>query len=303
VTVEVKWSSGEDHLASSFINREYQEHFFDEHAPLYPWPSMLRSAGLNRVFKPREVLWKSGFESLGLMPGDKILDVGCGSGIWLDRLKQQLGVDGVGVDISANSLKEAVHVSSEGIDFVGGDISYLPFQDGFFDVVFSLDVLEHVVEQDKCLREMVRVLKPGGRLLLWTLNQKQRYTWNWWLEKMGVDIYERVAHDPALFPNATEVQKELESAGTSIERLEFFNAFFTLALDEIIMLAVSIFEKLHLFGRDRRFNVVVGRVFLRVTDMISRNLTGFLHWLDRPWIRRGYSNGFLVIVRKDRKLE
>ena len=156
-------------------------------------------------------MWKVAFENLGLKPGDKILDVGCGSGIWLDRLRQQFGVDGVGVDISTNSLKDAAHASSEDIAFVGGDISHLPFKDGFFDAVFSLDVLEHVVEQDLCLREMVRVLKPGGRLLLWTLNQKQRYTWNWWLERMGVDIYERVAHDPSLFPSAPEVQEKLES--------------------------------------------------------------------------------------------
>jgi ubiquinone/menaquinone biosynthesis C-methylase UbiE len=303
VTVEVELSSGEDHLTSSFFNREYQEHFFDEHAPLYPWPRMLRSAGLNRVFKPREVMWKSAFQSLGLMPGEKVLDVGCSSGIWLDRLRQQFGVDGVGVDISANSLRDAVRASSKDIAYVGGDISYLPLQDGLFDVVFCLDVLEHVADQDRCLREMVRVLKPGGRLLLWTLNRKQRYTWNWWLGKMGIDIYERVAHDPALFPNATEVQNELESAGTTVERLEFFNAFFTLALDEIIMLTVSIFERFHLFNRDGKFTVFVGRLFLKLTDIFSRNLTGFLHWLDRPWIRRGYSNGFLVIVRKRGNVE
>jgi hypothetical protein len=150
---------------------------------------------------------------------------------------------------------------------------------------------------------MVRVLKPGGQILLWTLNQGQRYTWNWWLEKLGVDIYERVAHDPALFPSVIEVQMELESAGTSVERLELFNAFFTLALDEIIMLTVSFFERLNLISGDGKLNEFIGKIFLYVTDKLSRNLTGFLHWLDRPWIKRGYSNGFLVIVRKHVNVE
>lgn len=298
MTVEVELSSGEDHLASYYINREYQEHFFDEHAPLYPWPKILRSVGLNRVYKPREAMWKVAFESLGLKPGDKILDVGCGSGIWLDRLRQQFGVDGVGVDISTNSLKDAVHASSKDISFLGGDISYLPIQDNFFDVVYSLDVLEHVVEQDSCLREMVRVLKPGGRLLLWTLNQKQRYTWNWWLERIGVDIYERVAHDPALFPDVSEVHEQLASEGVTVQKLELFNSFFTLALDEAIMVIVNLFERLDFFRGEGKLADFVGRVFLWVTDIISRNLLGFLHWLDQPWIKRGYSNGFLVIARK-----
>ena len=259
---------------------------------------MLRAAGLDRVFKPREAMWKIAFESLGLKPGYKILDIGCGSGIWLDRLRQQFGVDGVGVDISTHSLKDAVHASAEEIVFIGGDIPDLPFQNGSFDAVYSLDVLEHVVEQDRCLREMVRVLKPGGRLLLWTLNHKQRYTWNWWLARIGVDIYERVAHDPTLFPDATEVQKELISAGAKVERLELFNAFFTLALVEAIMLTVSFFNKLHFFSREGKLSVLIGGVFLAITDKLSRNLMRFLHWLDRPWIKRGYSNGFLLIVRK-----
>ena len=303
VTVEVERLSGEDHLASYDINREYQAHFFNEHAPLYPWPKMLRSAGLNRVFKPREAMWKVAFESLGLKPGDKILDVGCGSGIWLDRLRQQFGVDGVGVDISTNSLKDAVHASSKDISFLGGDISYLPFQDTFFDVVYSLDVLEHVVEQDSCLREMVRVLKPGGRLLLWTLNQKQRYTWNWWLERIGVDIYERVAHDPTLFPDVSEVHQQLSSEGVTVQKLELFNAFFTLALDEAIMVIVNLFNRLDFFRGEDKLTEFIGRVFLWVTDSMSRNLLRFLHWLDQPWIKRGYSNGFLVIARKNVSVE
>ena len=59
------------HESSTAVSQDQAE-FFDESPPLYPWPRLLRLAGLGRVCKPREAKWKQGFEDLALKPGDKV---------------------------------------------------------------------------------------------------------------------------------------------------------------------------------------------------------------------------------------
>lgn len=278
--------------------RRHQANFFDENPPLYPWPQLLRKSGLWRVYKPREAIWKQGFEALGMSPDDRILDVGCGTGIWLDRLGHQYGTVGVGVDVSTDSLRTAYSEALETHKFMCADATLLPLSDGEFDAVFSLDVLEHVPHQDRFLKELVRVIKPGGGLMLWSINRNQRYTWNWVLDKLGVDIYQRVAHDPFLLPDVSATITHLAAAGMEIKSQVFFNSFFTLALDEAIMVTVSLFKRMGLFEGRGRIRDSLGTAFLIVTDLLTRGLLRVLQWLDQPWLRKGYSNGFLVIASK-----
>lgn len=278
--------------------RDRQREFFNENPPLYPWPRILRRAGLTRAFKPREAFWNQAFDRLHLEVGHRILDVGCGTGIWLDRLDTHYGAEGTGIDISVGCLKDAVTESINGTKFVCGGVSNLPFASNQYDAVVSLDVLEHVTEQSRCLEEMVRVLKPGGHCLIWTINGQQTYTWNWLLDKLGVDVFERVSHDPRLLPRISEMSAQLSAYGVRIWHKELFNSFFTLALDEAIMVTVSLFERLGFFRHKGRVARVVGIAFIAVSDGLSRNLWKLLNWLDGPWRRRGFSNGFLILGEK-----
>ena len=275
-----------------------QAEFFDEKPPLYPWPRLLRVAGLQRVCKPREAKWKQGLEDLALKPNDKLLDLGCGTGIWVDRLHREFGIVGFGMDISSQSLLTAIQESPKSLSFLCAEGSDLPYRDGSFDAVVSLDVLEHIVDQRQCLEEMSRVISPGGSLFLWTLNRNQRFTWNWWLEHLGIDIFDRVAHDPALLPDPDTVVDQLEDLGLKIVSVDLFNSFFTLAVDEAIMVTVSLLRKLNLFKHEGRLADLFGRAFLASVDGLSRSLLGVLHWLDGPWIRRRLSNGFIVLAEK-----
>ena len=110
--------------------------------------------------------------------GCKVLDVGCGDGRWLEVLEEK-GVDYVGVDNSEELIKIAKRKFSDirypTSDFRIGDILDLPFGDDEFDVVLCIAVLHHVPSRElreKAMREMCRVLKPGGKLVMtnWNLS-------------------------------------------------------------------------------------------------------------------------------------
>ena len=285
-----------DPSASRIRNR--QAEFFDARPPLYPWPHLLRKAGLQLVCKPREAFWHQAFDQLGINAGDRLLDVGCVTGIWLDRLEAEYGALGSGIDISKACLTEAAGENETSRSLACGDVVDLPFASNVFDVVICLDVLEHIEGQERCLGELTRVLRPEGRLLLWTINQNQSFTWNWLLAKLGVDVFNRVSHDPLLLPKVSDTGAGLTRAGLRLDRVELFNSFFTLLVDEAIMVAASVLERLGVFSERGRLSTSLGRAYLVLTDAISRTSWRFLNRLDEPWRKRGFSNGFLILGSK-----
>jgi len=219
-------------------------------------------------------------------------------GVLLERIVKTYRVLGTGIDISPLSIKRAKANSNQAIKFLVAEATNLPFSDRVFDIVLSFDTLEHIRNKEKALSEMARVLKPKGKLLIYTLNKNQKFTWNWWLSKLGVDVYEKYAHDPNLFLDPYQTKKQLERAGLVVKRLELFNSFFTLTVDEAIMILVSLFSKLGLFKRKGKINIVFGKTFLVLTDFFSRVSLTILEFLDKPWIKRGYSNSFFLVAQK-----
>lgn len=95
---------------------------------------------------------------------NKILVVGCGSGIEAAILSQQLGARVVGVDIDENFSKEAIKYA----ELRQGDAMALEFQDESFDFVYSYHALEHISNPLQALQEMNRVLKLGGGYMIGT---------------------------------------------------------------------------------------------------------------------------------------
>lgn len=106
---------------------------------------------------------------LALRPGMHVLEVGCGPGVFLPVLAQTVAPTGrvVGIDHSASFLHEARRrvVNTESGSLVSlqlADAYHLPFADASFDAAHAEHVLEHLEDPDAVLREMRRVVRPGG---------------------------------------------------------------------------------------------------------------------------------------------
>lgn len=98
----------------------------------------------------------------------RVLEVGCGTGVFAVRLATDLQADIVALD-SSPRLVELTR--ARGIDAREGDVQRLPFDDHEFDCVVANWVLYHVPDLDRGLREIARVLRPDGRLVATTNSQ------------------------------------------------------------------------------------------------------------------------------------
>ena len=103
-------------------------------------------------------------------PGWRILDIGCGGGqLAIDLKRTDEGLDITGLDLSISQLRRARTRSMRaraGLRLVQGSALELPFPAESFDLVYSVDCLKHWPDKDKGLRECIRLLKPGGMLLI-----------------------------------------------------------------------------------------------------------------------------------------
>jgi SAM-dependent methyltransferase len=95
------------------------------------------------------------------------VDIGCGDGYWVTNLPS--GIQGIGVDVS-DAAFPAQRSGDAGPRFICADARNIPLDAGIADVVFLLDVIEHVREDRLLLQEVRRVLAPNGRLILSTPN-------------------------------------------------------------------------------------------------------------------------------------
>lgn len=121
--------------------------------------------------KGHERYFFTNFKELNLKKKGKILDMGCGPGNYCQTLTK-MGYEVYGVDFS----KEMIKISKKRdilhrITYKQSDICHLPFSNDYFDLVISIGVFQTVQNHKKALKELYRVIKPGGTFYLDTLNR------------------------------------------------------------------------------------------------------------------------------------
>jgi demethylmenaquinone methyltransferase/2-methoxy-6-polyprenyl-1,4-benzoquinol methylase len=149
-------------------------------APRYDVINDLQSFGMHRLWKHQMVA------AATLQPGDHALDVCCGTGDVTFKLAQT-GADTVGFDFSQPMLDVAkgraaqvpLPAGSGTVEFQQGDALNLPFADRSFDVVTISYGLRNLADFQRGLRELNRVLKPGGRLLVLDFGKPDFLPWRW----------------------------------------------------------------------------------------------------------------------------
>jgi SAM-dependent methyltransferase len=118
-------------------------------------------SGRRRAARRSEIFAREG----GLRPGVRALEVGCGTGIFLEAAATT-GADIIALDLSADLLAQArARVAAAGkVRLSLGNAEQMPFRDGSFDAAYGSSILHHL-NIDAALAEVHRVLKPGGRIV------------------------------------------------------------------------------------------------------------------------------------------
>jgi demethylmenaquinone methyltransferase/2-methoxy-6-polyprenyl-1,4-benzoquinol methylase len=139
---------------------------FDSVASKYDLMNDVLSFGMHRLWKRYTIA------SANIKTGDKVLDIAGGTGDLAIEFRKKVGVSGRVIlsDINASMLNEGrANLTNKGIfgvDFVQLNAQYLPFNNNTFDCVSIAFGLRNVTDKDQALREMHRILKPGGCLLI-----------------------------------------------------------------------------------------------------------------------------------------
>ena len=147
---------------------QYVRQMFDDIAPRYDLLNSVLSAGIHhgwRVFATR---------CASLAAGDSVLDICSGTGEWAAHLREAVGPSGLvaAADFSLPMLRHgAARFAQSGVGEVQGDAAQLPFADNSFEAATIAFGIRNVADRDRGFAEMVRVVKPGGRMVCLEFSQ------------------------------------------------------------------------------------------------------------------------------------
>jgi demethylmenaquinone methyltransferase/2-methoxy-6-polyprenyl-1,4-benzoquinol methylase len=198
---------------------------FDRIAPVYDAMNRLMTAGLDRR-------WRRETAAAVVHPGDRVLDVACGTGD-LALAAAAAGGRVTGIDFSTRMLERARRKSSA-VEWLEADALALPFDDASFGVVTSGFGVRNLADLEAGLRELRRVLRPGGRIGVLEITQPQgalRPFFRVWFDRVvplmgkvlpGGGAYTYLPASVRRFPGPGDLAAALERAGFADVRYRLF---------------------------------------------------------------------------------
>jgi SAM-dependent methyltransferase len=186
----------------------------------------------------RDLLWESGIDH-----GSRVLEVGCGTGNYVRALESATRCSCWGIDPSSEMLA-AAREGSERVTFRLGRAELLDFSAGFFDLVFSVDVIHHLEDITAYFQEVQRVLKPGGRVCTvtdsgWIIRHRQ---------PLAVYFPETVEVDLRRYPSVADLRVAMQAVG--LERIVEHQVEFSYELTDAQAYRDKAFSSLHLIPDD-----------------------------------------------------
>jgi demethylmenaquinone methyltransferase/2-methoxy-6-polyprenyl-1,4-benzoquinol methylase len=190
---------------------------FDRIAPVYDVMNRVMTMGL-------DVRWRRLAARGVVRPGDEVLDAACGTG---DFALADLAAGAervVGLDFSEAMLERARRKAPQ-VEWVRGDMLALPFGDASFDAATVGFGVRNVADLDLSLRELRRVLRPGGRLAILEITQPRgplRPFYSLWFDRVvpvlgkalpGGSAYTYLPASVKRFPRADELSERMRAAG------------------------------------------------------------------------------------------
>jgi len=152
------------------------------------WAKAGRGESMERGHRP---VGEQAIEKMRVPDDARVLDVGCGSG-WASRLLAERAVRGrvVGVDISDEMIRLAAETSNhfENLTFQVASAEHLPFANGEFTHAFSMESLYYYADMSQALREIRRILAPGGLFVTVVDLYQENKASHQWIEQLAVPV-------------------------------------------------------------------------------------------------------------------
>ena len=213
-------------VESGQLPAEGVRRMFDRIAPVYDAMNRVMTAGLDQRWRRKTV-------GEAVQPGDRVLDACCGTGDLAVAARAAGAGRVVGVDFSERMLERARRKAPE-LEWVQADVLTLPFEDASFDSVVVGFGVRNVEDLEAGLRELRRVLRPGGRLGILEITRPRGLLapfYRLWFDRIvpllgrllpGGDAYTYLPASVRRFPGPEELAELLGACGFACVQFRLF---------------------------------------------------------------------------------